>query len=465
MNPTDTATATGLGDKAAATLEASARRHLWMPFNPPARPAGCELPVMVRGEGCHLYDAHGRRYLDSFASICSVALGHGRTDLVEAAVEQARELCYTAIWTHGHPAAIRLAERIAQLAPEGLERVFLTSGGSEAVESALKLARQYHRLRGKPGKTKVIARETAYHGLTFGALSATGITPMRAPFEPLLAGGRHVPNTNPYRLPEGMTLDGLAEAIDHAIRFEGPDTVAAVILEPVQNGGGCLPPPDGYFQRVREICDEHDVLLISDEVICAWGRLGYWFGAQRYDYRPDLITTAKALAAGYAPMGALLVSDAVADVFNEAHTPFLHGYTFSGHPIACAIALAALDALEREGVLDNVRANEHNLREMLETFSDLPIVGNVRGDGYFQAIEFVKDRATKEPFAPDEALRLTRLVVERAFERGVLARSDVRGYPVMQVAPPLIAGPAELDEFRTAMRPVLEDACEEMGVS
>lgn len=437
---------------------AAARRHLWMPFGAPSAP----MPVIVHGEGCHLFDIHGQRYLDSFSSICSVALGHGRGDLLRAGEEQAHELGFSATWGLAHPQAIRLAERVAALAPGDLNRVFLTSGGSEAVETALKLARQYHRLRGNGSKHKVIARETAYHGLTMGALSATGIPAMRTPYEPLLPGGVHVPNTNPYRVPAGIEPHELAETIDRAIAFEGADTVSAVILEPVQNGGGCLPPPAGYFQRVREICDAHDVLLISDEVICSWGRLGEYFGAERFDYQPDLLTTAKAMAGGYAPMGATLVSDRIAEAF--AGEAFLHGFTFSGHPVACAVAHANLDAFEQERPLDNVRANEQNLREMLETFSDLPIVGDVRGVGYFQGIELVRDRATKETFAPDDALRLTAFIKAEAFAGGVLARSDVRGFPVLQFAPPLIAGPEEFEEYRSVMRVVLERACVEMGV-
>src|SRR5207253_3006708 len=256
--------------------------------------------------------------------------------------------------------------------------------------------RQYHKLTGHPNKTKVIAREIAYHGTSLGALAATGITGLRAPFEPLMPGGCHVPNTNLYRLPPGMEPGDLAEAIDERIEFEGPDTVAAVILEPVQNAGGCFTPPDGYFQRVREICDAHDVLLISDEVICSWGRLGEWFGAQRYDYRPDLITTAKGLTSAYAPMGAMIVSDRVAEPFMQGTAMFSHGFTFGGHPVCSAVALANIEILEREDLCGHVREKEPEFRAALEGLRDLPIVGDVRGAGYFQALELVKDRDTKE---------------------------------------------------------------------
>lgn len=439
-------------------LAQQAREHLWMPFN---TAAADDAPVIVGGDGCHLVDARGRRYLDSFASICCVAAGHGRSDIVDDAVARSRELPFADIWQRAHPLAIELAQRVTALAPDHLTRAFFTSGGSEAVESAIKLARQYQRLRGRSGKVKVIARRTSYHGTTLGALAATGIEPMREPFMPLLPGVSHVDNTNAYALEPGADLAVFAEQIERRIVEEGAETVAAVILEPVQNGGGCIPPPPGYFARVREICDRHDVLLISDEVICAWGRLGEWFGAQRFDYRPDLLTSAKALTNGYAPLGVLLVSETVAAPFAEQRTPFMHGFTFSGHPLACAMALATLDVLERERLLENVRAREGQLRALLESFSDLPIVGDVRGAGFFQAIEFVRDRATKEPFAAADGIALTAAIRRRGLERGVILRSDVRGAPVLQVAPPLIAGDAFFDELAAALRPVLEQCADE----
>ena len=252
-------------------------------------------------------------------------------------------------WSYAHPRAIELAAKIASLTPGDLNRVFFTSGGGESVETALKVARQFHKLTGNPNKTKVIAREVAYHGTTLGALSATGVTSLRAPFEPFTPGGCHVPNTNLYRLAPGYGVENLAEAIAARIEFEGPETVAAVILEPVQNAGGCFTPPEGYFQRVREICDEHDVLLISDEVICSWGRLGHWFGAERYGYQPDIITTAKGITSAYAPMGAMIASDRVIEPFLEGTSSFIHGFTFGGHPIASAVALANIAAFEEEG--------------------------------------------------------------------------------------------------------------------
>ena len=317
------------------SLQELAKRHLWMHFTRLGAYADHDVPIIVRGEGCHVWDERGNRYFDGLSALFCVNIGHGRVDVAQAGADQAKDLEFFTNWSYAHPPAIELAARIANLAPGDLNRVFFTSGGSEAVESAIKLSRQYHKLTGNPNKTKIVAREIAYHGTSLGALSATGITPLREPFEPLMPGGVHVPNTNTFRLARGMVSEAdLAEAVAHKIEFEGPDTVAAVIMEPVQNAGGCFTPPEGYWQRVREICDEYDVLLISDEVICSWGRLGHWFGAQRYDYLPDLITTAKGITSAYAPMGAVIASDRVAEPFLQGQNSFVHGFTFAGPPIS-----------------------------------------------------------------------------------------------------------------------------------
>jgi adenosylmethionine-8-amino-7-oxononanoate aminotransferase len=445
------------------TLQELARRHLWMHFTRLSAYEVHEIPVIVRGEGCYVYDEHGNRYLDGLSALFCVNIGHGRADVVQAGADQAKELGFFTNWSYAHPPAIRLAARIAELAPGDLNRVFFTSGGSEAVESAIKLARQYFKVSGKPNKTKLIAREVAYHGTSLGALSATGITALREPFEPLTPGGCHVPNTNTYRLPVGTSEAELAETIAHRIEFEGPDTVAAVILEPVQNAGGCFTPPEGYFQRVREICDEYDVLLISDEVICAWGRLGEWFGSDRYSYQPDIITTAKGLTSAYAPMGAMIASDRLAEPFLEGTQSFTHGFTFAGHPVCAAIAMANLDVFEREGILENVRANEQAFRGMLESLRDIPIVGDVRGAGYFQAIELVKDQDTRASFSDAESETLLRgFLSGELFRRGLICRADDRGDPVIQLSPPLIAGPEQFEEIEAVLRPVLTEASDRM---
>jgi adenosylmethionine-8-amino-7-oxononanoate aminotransferase len=424
-----------------------------------------EVPIIVKGEGCYVYDEHGNRYLDGLSALFCVNIGHGRADVVQAGAEQAKELGFYTNWSYAHPPAIELAARIASLAPGDLNRVFFTSGGSEAVESALKLARQYHKLTGRPNKTKVIAREIAYHGTTLGALSATGITALRQTFEPLTPGGCHVPNTNLYRLPPGMGPEMLADTIAERIEFEGPDTVSAVILEPVQNAGGCFTPPPGYFQRVREICDYYQVLMISDEVICAWGRLGEWFGAQRYGYQPDIITTAKGITSAYAPMGAVIASDRVAEPFMQGLHSFTHGLTFGGHPVCAAIAMANLDVFEQEGILENVREHEHEFRAAIDSLRELPIVGDVRGAGYFLAIELVKDKETKESFNDEEAETLLRgFLSGELYRNGLICRSDDRGDPVIQLSPPLIAGPEQFAEIESILRRVLTEAGERMHV-
>jgi adenosylmethionine-8-amino-7-oxononanoate aminotransferase len=452
MATTEAATRTRLQDLA--------QRHLWLHFSRMgAYGDQHEIPIIVRGDGCYVWDEHGNRYLDALSALFCVNIGHGRQDVAQAGADQARELGFFTNWSYAHPPAIELAARIAGIAPGDLNRVFFTSGGSEAVESALKLARQYHKLRGAANKTKVIAREVAYHGATFGALAATGITPMRTPFEPFTPGGCHVPNTNLYRLAPGYGVENLAESVARRIEFEGPETVAAVIMEPVQNSGGCFTPPDGYFQRVREICDAYDVLLISDEVICAWGRLGEYFGAQRYGYQPDVITTAKGITSAYAPMGAVIASDKVFEPFAEGAASFLHGITFGGHPIASAVAMANLDVFERDAILERVRENEPHLKAMLDSLRDIEIVGDVRGAGFFWAIELVKDRDTKESFGDEEVESLLRgYLSPEMFRRGLICRADDRGDPVIQLSPPLIAGPEQFEEIESVLRPVLEEA-------
>jgi adenosylmethionine-8-amino-7-oxononanoate aminotransferase len=457
----------GSKQTADATLQEQARRHLWMHFTRMGEYSDQhEIPIMVRGEGCYVWDQHGRRYLDGLASLFCANIGHGRADVGQAGADQAAVLEYFSSWSYAHPPTIELATRIAELAPGDLNRVFFTNSGSESVETALKMSRQYHRLTGNPHKYKVIAREVAYHGTTFGALSATGLTDYRKPFEPLTPGAVHVPGPNMYRLPDGHSPDEWAEAIANKIEFEGPDTVGAVILEPVQNAGGCLLPPAGYFDRVREICDEYDVLLISDETICAWGRLGDWFGSQRLDYQPDIITTAKGLTSAYAPMGCVIASDRVAEPFMQGTNSFLHGSTWGGHPVAAAIALANLDVFENEDILGHVRNNEAGFQAMLESLRDLPIVGDVRGLGYFWAIELVKDKDTKESFSELESETLLRgYLSAEMFERGLICRSDDRGDPVVQLAPPLIAGPEQFAEIEAVLRPVLEEAGRRMHLA
>jgi adenosylmethionine-8-amino-7-oxononanoate aminotransferase len=450
----------------ADSLADRARDHLWMHFTRHSTyEDGGHVPVIVRGEGAYIWDDRGKRYLDGLAGLFTVQVGHGRAELADAAAAQARELAFFPLWSYAHPRAIELAERLAAGAPGDLNRVFFTTGGGEAVETAWKLAKQYWKLVGKPMKHKVISRSVAYHGTPQGALSITGIPAAKEMFEPLVPGGFKVPNTNLYRAPEHLRDDPkafgvwAADRIAEAIEFEGPDTVAAVFLEPVQNSGGCFPPPPGYFDRVREICDRYDVLLVSDEVICAFGRIGGMFACEDLKYQPDMITCAKGMTSGYSPIGACIVSDRLFEPFRSGTTSFAHGYTFGGHPVSAAVAMANLDIFEREGLNQHVREQAPAFRATLEKLLDLPIVGDVRGEGFFYGIELVKDKATRETFDDDESERLLRGFLSRAlFDAGLYCRADDRGDPVVQLAPPLIIGQREFDEIEQVLRSVLGEA-------
>ena len=448
-----------------ADSQEAAKRNLWLHFTRMGGYADGEVPVIVRGEGVYVFDQRGRRYLDGLSGLFVSQVGHGRQEIAEAAARQSAELAYFPLWSYAHPRAIELATRLADMAPGSLNRVFFTTSGSEAVESAWKLAKQYFKLTGQPARYKVISREIAYHGTSMGALAITGLADIKIPFEPLPPGGVRVPNTNFYRAPDFVATDEVAfgrwaaDEIERAILREGPASVAAVFLEPVQNSGGCFPPPPGYFERVREICDRYGVLLVSDEVICAFGRLGYYFGCERYGYQPDIITFAKGLTSGYSPMGGMLVSDALMEPFTSGTASFLHGITFAGHPVSAAVAMANLDIFEKEDLPGNVRANEAGFRATLEKLNDLPIVGDIRGAGYFYGIEMVKDKATRETFSDEESERLLRGFLSQAlFDAGLVCRADDRGDPVIQLAPPLTCGQEHFDEMERILRAVLTEA-------
>jgi adenosylmethionine-8-amino-7-oxononanoate aminotransferase len=450
--------------KSGGELQELAKRHLWMHFTRMGAYEQQDVPIIVRGEGCYVYDENGKRYLDGLSALFCVNAGHGRTEIGDAMAEQVRDLGFYTNWSYAHPPVIKLAAKVAELAPGDLNRVFFTSGGSEAVESAWKLARNYHRINGEGQRIKIVAREIAYHGTSLGALAATGIPGLRSQFEPLTPGGVHVPNTNSYHWPEGRDPLWAADQIEERIEFEGPETVAAVILEPVQNAGGCFTPQDGYFQRVREICDRHGILLISDEVICSWGRLGHWFGCERYDYAPDIVTTAKALTSAYAPMGAVIVSDKIAAPFMTGTAMFSHGFTFAGHPVAAAAALKNIEIFEREDLCGHVREKEGEFRAMLEGLRDLPIVGDVRGAGFFQAVELVKDKETKESFDDQESEELLRgFLSGELYRRGLICRADDRGDPVIQLSPPLVADTEQFEEIEAILRDLLSEAWDRVG--
>jgi adenosylmethionine-8-amino-7-oxononanoate aminotransferase len=445
-------------------LQQAARDHLWLHFT---RMAGHDPPIIVRGEGCYLEDSEGHRYLDALAGLFAVQVGYSYgEEMGQAALEQMRELPFYTNWSYAHPRAIELAREVASLAPGDLNRVFFVSGGSEAVESAWKLARQFHQARGER-RWKAVSRRTAYHGTTMGALSINGIPSLRAPFEPLVPDVIHVRNTNRYHRPPDETEEQftafLLEDLDSAIEQAGPETVAMVIMEPVQNAGGSFTPPNGYWRGVREICDRYGILLCCDEVITGFGRIGEWFGSEKYDIKPDLITSAKGLSSAYASIGAVIAADHVVEPFMNESAMFAHGITFGGHPVQCAIALKNIEIMKRERIVENVRDNGDTFRATLEQLYELPIVGDIRGTGFFYAIELVKDKETRATFTHDECETLLRgFLSPRLFEKGLICRADDRGDPVIQISPPLIATQDEFDKITGTLEEVLSEAWQRM---
>lgn len=452
----------------AAELQQAARDHLWLHFTRMSAYQDGEVPIIVRGDGCYLEDANGKRYLDALAGLFAVQIGYGfGEEMGEAAAAQMRELPFYTNWSYAHPRAIELAAEIASLAPGDLNRVFFVSGGSEAVESAWKLARQYHAARGER-RWKAIGRRIAYHGTTMGALSINGIAALKTPFEPLVPDTLHVRNTNRYHRPPEETeaeftaflLDDLETTIEQA----GPETVAMVIMEPVQNAGGAFLPPEGYWAGVREICDRYGILLCTDEVITGFGRLGSWFGSDRYDIRPDLVTCAKGLSSAYASIGAVIARDAVLEPFLADTSMYMHGITFGGHPVQAAIALKNIEIMKRQRIVEHVADEQDAFRSTLAQLLDLPIVGDLRGTGFFYALELVKDKETRETFSDDECETLLRgFLSPRLFDAGLICRADDRGDPVIQISPPLIAEQAQFDEMVGILGDALGAAWEKMG--
>jgi adenosylmethionine-8-amino-7-oxononanoate aminotransferase len=446
-------------------LRRLAQDHLWLHFT---RMGGNDAPIIVRGEGCYLEDSEGNRYLDALAGLFAVQIGYSYGDEIgRAAHEQMRELPFYTNWSYAHPRAIELAAEVAGLAPGDLNRVFFVSGGSEAVESAWKLARAYYTARGER-RWKAISRRLAYHGTTLGALSINGVPALRTPFEPLVPDVVHVRNTNRYHRPPQESEEEftafLLDDLESAILQAGPETVALVLMEPVQNSGGAFTPPAGYFQGVRAVCDRYGILLGADEVITGFGRLGAWFASDRYDIRPDLVTSAKGLSSAYASIGAVIATDAVAAPFLEEGRSFTHGITFGGHPVQCAIALANIEIMRRERIVENVAANEQRFHDTLAPLLDLPIAGDLRGAGYFWAIELVKDKETRETFTAEESETLLRgFISHRFLERGLICRADDRGDPVIQISPPLIAGQEEFDRIAGTLGEVLAEAWERIA--
>jgi adenosylmethionine-8-amino-7-oxononanoate aminotransferase len=417
-----------------------------------------KLPVIVSGEGCYVTDEKGRSYVDGLAGLFTTQVGHGREELADAASKQMKELGFFPNWSFQHPRSLELAEKMAQIAPGDLNSTFFVSSGSEAVETVIKLARQYHKANGEATRYKIISRKIAYHGTTMGALSVTGLPSFKAPFEPLLQGFMHVPNTQ-------QDPEGAADAIEEAIEFGPPETVAAVILEPVQNAGGCLVPPPDYWQRVREICDRHGVLLVSDAVIAAFGRLGEWFGIERFDVVPDMTSFAKGVTSGYLPMGGVVVNERVQGTLRSNAPMFMHGSTFGGHPVSSAVALENIRIIEREKLLENVRNLEGYFEDELRRMAkEHPIVCDIRGMGFFWAVEVKAERADGTPLAGDEYQKYFKGVVSRKLmEGGLICRFDDKDEPVIQFSPALVADKEVLGRIAEITDGALTELERELG--
>jgi adenosylmethionine-8-amino-7-oxononanoate aminotransferase len=451
---------------AEADLRQSARDHLLLHFarNGAYGVDGNPLLILERGEGPYVFDTEGNRHFDGLSSLFCAQLGYSFGEEIGAEIAaQLSRLAFNSNWGTAHPPAIELAERLAQRTPGSCDHVFFTNGGSEAVESAWKIIRQYHLAHGDDQRTVAIARDIAYHGATLGALAFTGVETIKQPFGVASVEVARAPVTNPYRAPDGgeeaaFCARLLAETAA-TIEAVGAHRVAMIIAEPVQNAGGCFVPPVGYWEGLRRLADDCGAVLVADEVITGFGRLGEWFGSNRVGAQPDVITVAKGITSAYAPMGAVMVCDHVAAPFYEEGRTLLHGTTFGGHPIACAAALCNIEIFEREGILQNVRENEAYLREGFETLRDeVPIIGDVRGAGFFWGLELVRDESGSRFEAAEREALLRAFLPARLSEEGLIARPDDRGDAVIQFAPPLICGQPDLDVLLAKSRSVLADA-------
>ncbi len=448
-------------------LQVSARKHLMMHFAPQEID---ELLVLERGEGPYVFDTTGKRYIDALSSLFCAQIGYSYGDEMAIAVaDQLAELPFNTNWATAHPASIELAEKLAGLAPGADAKVFFTDGGSESVEAAWKLTREHFIARGQPRRTKVIAREVAYHGVTLGALAMTGVARFKDDFGPPPIDVRRVATTNAFRATDGddpgAFCQRLLDEVERTIIDAGPDEVALIIAEPVQNAGGCIVAPPGYWAGLRRLADRYGTLLMADEVITGFGRIGEWFAIGREGIVPDLISVAKGLTSAYAPMGAVLAGSHVVEPLITAGRLFRHGITFGGHPVSAAVALKNIEIFQRDRVLENVRALEGHLRRRLEGLRGLPIVGDVRGAGFFWAVELVKDDHNSRFNQADRDRLLRGYLPRRLREVGMIARLDDRGDSVFHIAPPLISDRALLDEIVDLMAEVLTDAGEHMGLS
>jgi L-2,4-diaminobutyrate transaminase len=434
-----------------ASLEALDRERLFHPFTALGEHALAASPVMAEGKGVWLRDVRGHEYLDAMAGLWCVNVGYGRDEIAEAMAEQARRLAYYhAFLGYSNEPAIRLAGRLLALAPEGMARVFFCNSGSEANDTQIKLVRYYNNLRGRPAKKKIIARHGGYHGVTLGAASATGLLPVHHRFDLPLPGFLHTGKPHHWREArpgedEAAFSRRLAAELDALIRAEGPDTVAAFIAEPLMAAGGVIPPPAGYWEAIQAVLREHDVLLIADEVVCGFGRLGTGFGCERYGITPDLMTVAKGLTSSYFPVSAAIVSEPLWATLRDLSPPheiFGHGHTTTAHPVGAAAALANLDLLEREDLFARAaRVGAHLQRSLRERFGEHPLVGEVRGEGLIAGVELVADRASRRAFPAGQ--RVGRRMHELLLEQGLICRAMG---DVLAFSPPLVISEAEIDE-------------------
>jgi len=428
------------------------RAHLMHPLHHPSAHAGTRL--WVSGKGAVITDSTGRDYIDGLSGLWNVNVGHGRQELADAARQQMATLAFHSSYAGGsNEKAIALAERLSRLTYPSINTFFFTSGGAEASETSFKTARFYWKALGKPGKTKVISRHRAYHGLTLAAMSATGLPAFWPMFEPRTPGFLHIDAPDPYRFvnatPEVSLGIAAANALEDAILREGADTVAAFIAEPIQGAGGVIIPPPDYFARIREICTRHDVLFIADDVITGFGRTGRWFGLDHYAVEPDIMQFAKGITSGYVPLGGVGVSDAVRDVINGVPPGkrWMHAFTYSGHPTCCAVALSNIDIIERERLVERSAAGGARLLEKLRTLEALEGVGHVRGQGLIAAVEVVADKTTRSLFPAEAAM--TQKLTEAMLERGVYTRVAM---DCICIAPPLITTDAQLDQIVDTVR-------------
>ncbi len=408
--------------------------------------------VWVGGKGAYITDAEGNEYIDCLSGLWNNTAGNGRPELADAAAAQMRQMGYVSGYAgSSNPRAIELAERLAHLTYPSINHFYLTSGGGESTDSNIKLARYYWKLKGKPDKTKVISRILGYHGVTLAAMCATGISAYWPMFEPRMPGFSHIPSPYPYlyEAPQGAKSQGIAAAdeLEKQILKEGPDTVAMFIAEPVQGAGGVIVPQEDYFKRIREICDQYEVLLVADEVITGFGRTGKMFGLEHWGIEPDLMQFAKAITSGYFPLGGIGISDEIASVMNDSGSPWMHAYTYSSHPVGCAVALAMMDIIENEDFVGQAQTKgKHLLVKLKEALADHPHVGEVRGLGMMCGVELVKNKATKEMFDASDGVGAK--VHAETVKRGMFSR--VRG-DCYCVAPPIVASEATIDDIASIL--------------